>query len=175
MKGLTRFLMAVYSLAVMAVSLVLVGLAAPLPFLDDFRTSFVQVYNNWPIALLGTAAFFLALWVLYLSLRPVERARTIDRQGEMGEYRISFEALENLVMQATRDITGVKDTRTRLSLKDGGLVISLRISTLPDLKVPELVEEIQLKVRDYVQETSGVDVAEVKVLVETITREPKRK
>jgi uncharacterized alkaline shock family protein YloU len=175
MKGLNLLLLAVLSLAVMAAAAVVVGLAAPLPFLDVFRTSFLDVYNNWLFALLGIAAFILALWAFLLSLKPVERVRAIDQQGELGEYRISFEALENLVLQATRDIRGVKDTRTRLALKEAGLSIDLRIGTLPDLKVPELVQEIQTKVRDYVQEISGVDVAEVKVLVESITRDTKRK
>lgn len=175
MKGLTNFLIAVYSLVLMAVAAVVAGLAAPLPFLDAFRTSFMDIYNSWPFALMAVAVFFLALWVLFLSLRPVERSRTIDHQGELGEYRISFEALENMVLQATRDIKGVRDTRTRLALKEGGLVIDLRIGTLPDLKVPELVEEIQRNVREYVQQISGVDVAEVKVLVENISKETRRK
>ncbi len=175
MKGLTNFLIAVYSLAIMAVSLVIIGLAAPLAFLDVFRTSFAQVHNNWPFALLGGAIFFLALWVLIMSVRTVDKMQTINHQGELGEYRISFEALQNLVLQATREIKGVRDTRTRLSITDAGLVIDLRVAALPDLKVPELVEEIQRNVKSYVQEISGTDVAEVKVLVEDISKETRRK
>lgn len=175
MKGLTKLLIAVYSLAVMAASAIVAGLAAPLPFLDDLRTSFLLIYNNWLFALLGIAVFFLTLWAFLLSLRPLEKSKTIDHPGELGEYRISFEALENLVLQAARDIQGVRDTRSRLSLKEGGLVIDLRIATLPDLKVPELVEEIQRNVKEYVQDISGVEVAEVKVLVETISKETRRK
>ena len=42
---------------------------------------------------------------------------------------------------------------------------------IPDLPIPGLVNELQTVVRDYVQEISGSNVAEVKVLVENIAQE----
>lgn len=174
MKGLNSLLIAVYSLAAMAVSVVIMGLAAPFPFLDGFRTSFSQLFNNWPVALTAAVLFILSLWILIAHLLPSDRMKTINRQGELGEYRISFDALENMVLQATRDIHGVRDTRTRLSVSDAGLVIYVRIATMPDIKVPDLAGEIQKNVKDYVQDISGVDVAEVKVLVENISKERKK-
>lgn len=175
MKGLGSFLITMYSLAFMAVSGVVAALSTPLAFLNEFRTGFLEIYNNWAVALAALVVFLLAFWVFIQNLRPAEKIQTINHQGELGEYRISFEALHNLVLQATRDIKGVRDTRPRLALKETGLVIDLKLSTLPDLKVPDLVEEVQNKVKTYVQEISGVDVAEVKVLVVDITKESRRK
>lgn len=174
MKGLNGFLIAVYSLAAMAMSVVIMGLAAPFPFLDSFRTSSLQLFNNWTLALVAAAVFLFSLWIFITNVLPADRVRTIDRQGELGEYRISFDALENMVLQATRGIEGVRDTRTRLSVSDRGLVIYVRIATLPDIKVPDLAGEIQKNVKEYVQDISGVDVAEVKVLVENISKEKRK-
>jgi uncharacterized alkaline shock family protein YloU len=174
MKGLNGFLIAVYSLAAMAMSLVIMGLAAPFPFLEGFRTSSLELFNNWVFALAAAAVFILSLWVFIANVLPADRVKTINRQGELGEYRISFDALESMVLQAARDIEGVQNARTRLSVSDAGLVIYVRIATLPDIKVPDLAGEIQKNVRNYVQDISGVDVAEVKVLVENISKEKRK-
>ncbi len=175
MKGLEKFIIVIYSLFTMAIAVMFLGVAAPLPFLDDFRTSFQEVFNNLSFTLLAFVVFVLALWVFLLNLIKSNNVKTITRPGEIGEYRISFEALENLVLQATRNIKGVRDTKTRLSLETEGLVIYLKITSFPDMKIPELVEELQRAVKNYVEDISGVDVVEVKVLVDNISKDLKKK
>ena len=175
MKGISKFIIGIYSLLTMVTAAVLLGVAAPLDVLDDFRTSFLTVFNSWPYAVLGGVVFLLALWVFLINLLREERQKSINSQGELGEYRITFTALENLVLQSAAEVKGVRDTKTRLSQSDGGLVIYLRLTTVPDTKVPELVDEIQKNIKEYVEEISGITVAEVKVLIDNITKEAKRK
>lgn len=91
--------------------------------------------------------------------------------SEIGEVRISFRAIENMVLAASRKVKGIREVNTRINFVEQGLIIYLRIRVIPDIPIPVLVSELQQKVREYVQEISGTSVAEVKVLVENITQE----
>ena len=91
--------------------------------------------------------------------------------NELGEVRISFRALENIVLTASRKVKGIREVNAHLHTTEQGLVIYLRIKPIPDLPIPPLVRELQETVKNYVQEISGSAVAEVKVLVENISQE----
>ncbi|RJX28028.1 MAG: alkaline shock response membrane anchor protein AmaP [Dethiobacter sp.] len=96
---------------------------------------------------------------------------TIVSFTEIGEIRISFKAIENMVLTASRKIKGIREVNTRIDFIEQGLVIYMRIKVIPDVAIPGLVSELQGKVREYVQEISGASVAEIKVLVENIAQE----
>ncbi len=91
--------------------------------------------------------------------------------NEIGEVRLSFRAVEKIVLTATRKVKGIREVNAHIDLKEQGLIIYLRIKPIPDLPIPALVRQLQETVRDYVQEISGSSVAEVKVLVENISQE----
>jgi len=117
----------------------------------------------------------LAIGVILLAFSTPRGTRkeggNIVSYTEIGEIRISFKAIENMVLAASRKVKGIRDVNTRIDSTEQGLLIYMRIKTIPDLPIPALVGELQSVVRDYVQEISGSNVAEVKVLVENIAQE----
>ncbi len=90
---------------------------------------------------------------------------------EIGEVRISFKAVENMVLAASRRVNGIREVITRIDAIEQGLIIYVRVKVLPDIPIPALAGELQRQVRDYVQEISGTNVSEVKVLVENIAQD----
>jgi len=90
---------------------------------------------------------------------------------EIGEIRISFRAIESMVLTASRKIRGIREVKTHIDFVEQGLVIYMRIKVIPDIPIPGLVSELQEKIREYVQEISGTNVAEIKVLVENIAQD----
>ena len=87
------------------------------------------------------------------------------------EIRISFKAVENMVLTASRKVKGIREVNTRIDSVEQGIVIYMRIKVLPDIAIPGLVNELQARVKEYVQEITGSNVAEIKVLVENIAQE----
>jgi uncharacterized alkaline shock family protein YloU len=125
-----------------------------------------------------TALGFLALLVGVLMTmffgsrgKKKENAGSVVSYTDLGEISISFKAVENMVLTASRAVKGVREIITRIDSTEQGLIIYLRVKTLPDLPIPELIKELQEKVRDYVQEISGTNVVEIKVKVENIVQE----
>ena len=112
------------------------------------------------------------LLIAFFSSRGKKKASgSIVSFNEIGEIRVSFRAIENMVLTASRKVKGIREVSTHIDTTEQGLVLYLRIKPIPDLPIPALVRELQETVRNYVQEISGSGVAEVKVLVENIAQD----
>ena len=94
--------------------------------------------------------------------------QTIVQMGPLGEVRVSFKAVENLVLKAARGSKGVQEVKTRIQNTERGLVIYLRAVSAPDQNIPQVTAELQQLVKNYVEESTGVTVAEIKVLIENV-------
>ncbi len=124
--------------------------------------------------LLGFLLFLLGLFfvVIFASRKGKEKDfGSIANFTELGEVRISLKAVESMVHTAARSIKGIREVSTKTDSTEQGLVIYLRVKTIPDVPIPGLASELQEKVKQYVQQISGHNVAEVKVLVENIAHE----
>ena len=76
-----------------------------------------------------------------------------------------------MVLAASRKVNGIREVSTRIDASEQGLLIHLKIKAMTDIPIPDLAGELQNKVRDYVQEISGSNVSEIKVLVENIAQD----
>lgn len=152
-----------------AVSLGFIALAQ-VP-LEQLGTSLEMVYGSLQFAILAAVLLVLAFLLLFLSIRRGECVETLLQQGPLGEVRICFKAVENLVLKSARGIKGIRETKTRIVYTDAGLVIFLRAVTHPDQNIPQVTAELQAAVKDYVESITGSTVAEIKVMVENVVSE----
>jgi uncharacterized alkaline shock family protein YloU len=136
--------------------------------LDQLWTSLQSVHGSLQYVLLSGALLVLAVIMLYFSLRRAPAVETILLQGPMGEVRICFKAVENLVLKAARSVKGVRDLKTRIVHTEAGLTIFLRAVTFPDLNIPQITAELQVAVKDYVESATGSNVSEIKVMIENV-------
>jgi len=137
----------------------------PLVFL---RTSLEAVYGNRNFMVLAGVMILLAVAIMVASLRRNERVETILQQGTLGEVRICFKAVENIVLKASKSIKGIREIKTKIVFADSGIVIFLRAVIYPDQVIPQLTAELQAVVKEDVEKITGSSVAEVKVMVENI-------
>lgn len=142
-------------------------------FTDEIYLFAGRLAGDFNYTLLGALLFVAGAVLLLFSTqgRKKKENGSIVSFTEIGEIRISFRAIENMVLNASRKVKGIREVNTRFHFTEQGLVIYLRVKVIPDVTVPGLVGELQTSVRDYVQEISGSSVAEVKVLVENIAQE----
>ncbi len=136
--------------------------------------------GNFSYTLFGFIVFVLGIILIavFTSKKEKEKEKefsSVTSFSEMGEVRISLKAVENMVLMAARSVKGIREVSTRTESTEQGLVIYLRIQPIPDIPIPGLASELQEKVKAYVQEISGYNVAEIKVLVENIAHEKVQK
>lgn len=93
--------------------------------------------------------------------------------SELGEVRISLDSIDSLVHQAVKSVKGIKDLKTRIVLREGGLFIYVKAILYGDRNIPELSQQMQGVIGEHVFNISGVNVSEVKVLVENVATDIK--
>jgi len=120
------------------------------------------------LALLGAAA-----------LRPafvrLGYERSIVRATGLGEVHVSLRAIQTLARRAAAQVQGIRDVEVDV-YPGGGGDVGVRVAVLvaPDQSIPELCDEVQARIEQYLRQTAGVSCSHIRVLVRGVARETHR-
>lgn len=170
-KILDRLLLCVYSLSIGILSVIaILLLSGAIP--DTFE------FPDGPAAYIAAIAaavilFLLSIRFFYISLRR-DRAsqQSVDQRTEYGDVQISMETIENLSLKAAGKVKGIRDLKARIRVSQAGLEIMIRAVVDGEHSLPLLTTDIQRQVHEFVQETTGIPVADVSVYVANLTQSP---
>lgn len=175
LRTLDRILMSVgaFLTALSGVCVVLIGLRIDALTLAGFSGTTVSV-NRFVILLCGAVLFIYGIYVM--SLPQSYRKRKTDfvvQQTADGEMRISVHAMDGLVRK-------VMESRSEMVLKGmdvenrkGNVFIDLKLAVAKNISIPLAVASLQKDIKQYLLSSTGVDVYEVKVSVDTTDDEAK--
>ena len=174
-RVLDKLLLFICSLIILAASAAALGAAAGVIPEDGALDAVRSLYDGWvvrtAVIIVSAALLLMSLRFLYISVRRGGgAAASIDQRTEYGDIRISLETVENLALKAASRQRGVQDLRARIRVTDAGIDISVRAIVDGDSPIPSLSEEMQRAVKDYVEEITGIPVANVAVFVANIAR-----
>ena len=116
------------------------------------------------LILFGVAAYLLSPY--FAGKTPGKTTRI--KNNEVGEIDISLKAVEDLIKRAALNREGVEELKVVLSTEEDVLNISLRIDVEPDRELPQLTEDLQNYVKNYLERTTGVSIGRIKVKVEKV-------
>ncbi len=170
-----RLLLLLYSLSIMTalfiLGLAVAGWTTPIKLLQTYLTGYNErIIIGVIIAVLLIISIKFFLQALSVEKKPVQ---AVVHETELGQIRVSVEAIENLIYRVIKQIGGVADIKPRVTCLPEGINIFLRVVLSPEVNIPETSDEIQNRVRDYISEVAGVKVQSVKILVDSITPEVK--
>ena len=122
----------------------------------------------------GFLIFFLLFILLAMAgLHTKQPIRAIIHETALGEVRVAFSAVQALALRCVKRIRGVKEAEVAVQADMDGLLFGVEIVCHPDLSIPELIQEIRLKLSDYIRETLGIPVTNSIVTVVRIATEPR--
>ncbi|HHY95384.1 MAG TPA: alkaline shock response membrane anchor protein AmaP [Firmicutes bacterium] len=176
MSLVDRVFLAFYSLCLAVVSGLLVAVAAGWEW--PWRSLQQGLADpQWRLALGAVGAVFFAFSVRFLTLGFQSRhgGRAVVHETPLGDVRVSLAAVENLVRRVARQTVGVRDVKAWVHYAPAGLVADVRLVVSPDVNIPKTSQDVQKSICDYVRDVVGVGVAEIKVLVENLSTEPRRR
>jgi uncharacterized alkaline shock family protein YloU len=127
------------------------------------------------LGLVGMIFFAVSVRLILLALTGQGDGRPVVHETAHGEVRISLDAVENLVKKVARGIKGVREIKAEITHTPDGLRARLRGTISPEVSIPEVSEEIQAAVRQYVKRVVGVEMADVAIHVENIAAEGTRR
>ncbi len=169
MKSKERFILALISLFLLAVSIALIAVAVPLVPIASIRTGLEMFYGNNIFVVLGILFFIVSLIVFAGSFSRGKLDRFASQGGYHGEIRISFSAIESMVLRVIRGHREINEIKTKIATGQDGLNIMLKITVIPETIIPEMIEKLQKTIKEHIEEMTGITVPVVKVLVDRVT------
>lgn len=173
-----RIVLSVYTLALAAISglMILVALAPdwvkPHLWIEDaLRSGRGQLL----VGLVGTAFFAVSVRLIVFAFTRRGGGQPVVHETPLGDVRISLDAVESLVRKVARSVKGVRDIKAVVTHAKDGLRAELQGTISPEVSIPEVSEEIQAAVRQYVKRVVGVEMAEVRIEVDNIATDGRRR
>lgn len=168
MTAISRFVLFLYNLVILGLAGLTVG--AALGWLDPqiyMNTLLASTENRMIAGIAGILAGFLAVIMLLWTLKPAPRIDTvIVDKASGGDVTMSIAAVKAIIVKAVRQIEGVKELRPDVVTSPNGVKVKLHTMINPDHNVPEISESLQKVVRDNLEKVGGLQVAEIKVLID---------
>jgi len=121
------------------------------------------VWNIIFIFVFGFFSYFISFFNIEKSYK-----KTLINSTDLGDVNITLGAIDNLVKKIVKKREGIFDINTDIDSDDSGLNISLSVKVYSDYIIPELTNELQKVVKSYLEDTTGVTVNSVKILVSEI-------
>ncbi|HOB20142.1 MAG TPA: alkaline shock response membrane anchor protein AmaP [Candidatus Atribacteria bacterium] len=170
MRLFDRVLLSLYTFVIFVLALCLLGISIGLISLDAIADSISSISYGFTFILItsGTALIFIivSLRLFIAGLIGRKPASSLLKETEMGSIRVSVNTLDVLAQKAVRSFSEIKDVKTFILIENDGIRVRLKVSTMPDVKMPELTLAIQAKVKEYVEEYSGILVKAVHIYVD---------
>ncbi|NMB39121.1 MAG: alkaline shock response membrane anchor protein AmaP [Firmicutes bacterium] len=161
-------------IAVVAVVLTIIGVFAALTtwgssVLIDWLVSLKYAKLDGILLIIILLLLAAYLIMMIFSSFKSER-RSIVRSTELGDIRINAQTIIGLVDKAVKEIEGIKDVDVRLHEVEP-LKVEIGLQLLPDYHIPHLTESIQLEIKNYLQNTVGVETDVINILVKGVLPE----
>lgn len=131
------------------------------------------------VLVLGIVGGILLLMVLRLMFagkdkKEIQPTSTLIKATEFGASYITLSAIDSMVQKHCRTNNRIRQTVSSvLGVRDGGILIRVRLSLMPDTDIPELTLALQQSLKEYIEKLSGIAVREVHILVEDTSINPK--
>lgn len=166
---LDRILVALAGLLMIAAA---AALAAQLFFSKDvigFVTRLLDDQNTRVFIIIGAALIcILGVYCLLLLFRHQGKSgKFITQKTDTGELAISLKALESMVQKCIEPHSEINTQSIHLENQKGSLLIRIRGTVAGGISIPLTVDTLQQQIKQYVTACSGVEVKEIKVLIES--------
>lgn len=170
-----RILLAIYafSLTLLSIGVMYVTI---LPYklqvkVVEYITGSLIISPSGRLIILITAFIFFTMSMMFLlsGLKRDKNKKAISKNTNIGEIKISLNTIENIALAASRFINGVKDSKAYVFSGGDKVTITIKAIVIPDVNIPALSEDIQIRVKKSVEDSTGIPVNDVKVYIENIS------
>ena len=124
--------------------------------------------NPWESIIVAGVLLLLGL---LLFVRPrASRDHAFRTPSKEGDVRISEDALQEIIARSATALQGILEVQSSLRERETGLQIMVSCQFEQGVIIPQMSEELQVKVKSDVELYTGIKVTEVKVLVRRLQK-----
>jgi len=121
----------------------------------------------WLIAVLALLIVLGVYCLLILFRHHGRKEKFIMQKTENGELAISLKALESMVQKCLDPHKELSVQAVKLENQKGGLLVRIRGTVAGGVSIPLTVDALQVQIKQYVTACSGVEVKDIRVLIES--------
>lgn len=161
MKAIDKFIMILCTVFVLLISIAMIAL----PF-KTFSSAEAAGYaqrlsGNYIVTLLG--AVILAAALKALVFRSAAESSGIVSNMKNGDLKISDTAIIGIVNNSLKSFPGVRESQVKVGFSNEVIELNVKGEVTPDVSIPSLAEEMQLAIKEDVENYTGVSVGKVNV------------
>lgn len=166
-----RFILTIYSFALIVISIFAIGMAAgwiPVWYISSIYDSIVNTESiNVPYLIVAVIFLLISIRFFFSSFasRKPRQEKGIRQRNELGEVNITLNTIQTIAERAARKVKGVRDLRTAVRALESGNIISLRVAVDGETPIPDMTQRLQYDVKEQVEAIAGVTITEVSVVV----------
>lgn len=170
----TRILLFIFSLIIGVLSiLIIIFPFAQIDFLSVNNLSYLlqSIKGNYIYSIIGLIVLLFSLKGILQSIKTnisVENLSYIIKMTDYGEVKISSDTVVGLVYHVCNKFSGLRDIKTKVDIVDGQVIIYLTGEVLPEINIPEITKDLQAKVKEHVENCTGVIVNDIKVIISNV-------
>ncbi|QXM06021.1 alkaline shock response membrane anchor protein AmaP [Crassaminicella indica] len=176
MKLIDRIFLALYSLGTAILSLIII--VAHFNKEVYHEISFALIKYQTKLEYIIIPAIFFIVSIRFLFSRTKKRnlkSNAVIKHTPYGEVKITMETIENMAYKCARAIHGLTDIKPSAHYNNDHISIHIKALVLSDVNIPETAMTIQKKVKEHIEETTGITVQEVKVIINDIASQSKKR
>jgi len=158
------------SLAAFCISVKLVPFKVLTEAIDNgFYVLYNSILNQIMLGLMACLLFFLAIYLIQKKNRFNTLNLSVTQKTSFGEVKISLNSLKHLIYKVLKKIEKIKESKSSINiLKTGEINIDLHLVLKEDVNIPEISEKIQRELKEYLLETTGIEVKEIKIYIDKV-------
>lgn len=183
MKFLEKMTLVIYSLIMLAVS-ILLGILVfgwiDMKVVGDFCKDILLGDLSSKIVL-GVSLVFILLSIKCIFFRSKSNSSSKDRQGvllenENGKLMISKETLENLVKSCAKEFQNAEDIITRVELdKENNVRVYATLVVSSNAVIKDLSANLQDRIKEKIKAATDLEVKEVNIRIKNVTAQEQAK
>lgn len=175
MKIIDRLILALYSICIAVLSLILMIL--PLDYagiinVKDVVNLIYAMKGNYIYSLIGLIFFIVSLRFLLSGIigsKDSKKESFLIMNNEYGEIVIYAHTIVGLVENIVDGFSGIRKIDTNVDLSNGVIYILMKGEILPEINIPKVTKELQLKVKESLENTTGAQVGEIKIEINNVS------
>lgn len=174
MKLFDRFILALYSLILIVVSIIVMAVSLQVFPYQTLERVISSIYEYREVQL---AYLIVSFIILLMSLRffvygykRQKKTPSIVQPGELGDVRISLDTIESIALKASRRVSGIREIRAKVEPSDNGTMIHVKATVDGQTPIPQLSDELQKHIKHDIQEIAGIHVEKVTVMISDVNK-----
>ena len=172
MKFFDKFSLKIYSLIMLAISIIIGIAAVEIISFSDITDFCKNITNEYFYAVIAVVAI-LIVW----SIRNVinggkgsnENSSGVLLENKNGKLLITKESINNLIETVVQQNKDVSNVNTKLDFdENNNILVFLNFSVNIGASVKDVTSDIQTKIKDSVKRTTDLDIKEINIKIKNI-------